>query len=521
MADKVNQHPSPLEESSPRERLPKIKVSSYPATELNIMTQGDLDRLRETCSFPLGVRTRIPKNGGTVLSSGDGEVAFYKAVSLAGLRCLYALLKGPRSELGWLYFKVRLGKNIPKGGPSNVKGWKKRFFFISGDYWEFHPSIPRKGGGSIGSKVMGHSGGTAEVDIGGEAEGNIRGGAATSTGDTSESSQSKDVPRPEVLSRDDSVKFIGIIGKEMRRILPYVPDLNLLRWSGEKVRDHFLGPAPNSSSSSSDSRLGSRSDSRLSPELRSDVISKRIKLSQLAKVVAKKIATSSSKASEMASKKGALNDGEGSTAKFVPGEALGPHASVMSNAATVEKILAGVILPADKEKVEKLTFDQVLTKFIHVIGQVFVFFPRAGDGLSSKLGYQIRGGLAEVSAKRKKIVEEVEVKNKEVARLEVQVGKLEKSQNLAKARIIAAFKELNDFQEAVIGSASFYFGDSFDFCKRQLALHYPNLSIDLEDIERDRDFLAKEEAEAEERERKATEERGEKEAEVEEGEKGD
>ncbi|GFZ00931.1 hypothetical protein Acr_14g0005660 [Actinidia rufa] len=77
-------------------------------------------------------------------------------------------------------------------------------------------------------------GGTAKGDIGGEAEGDIGGGAATSSGNTSESSHSQDVPRPEVSSRDDSIEFIGIIRKEKRRIFPHIPDLNLLRWSGEK-----------------------------------------------------------------------------------------------------------------------------------------------------------------------------------------------------------------------------------------------------------------------------------------------
>ena len=35
-----------------------------------------------------------------------------------------------------------------------------------------------------------------------------------------------------------------------------------------------------------------------------------------------------------------------------------------------EKILQGVIPPADKEKLEKLTLDQTATRFFHVIGQV-------------------------------------------------------------------------------------------------------------------------------------------------------
>ncbi|GFS29766.1 hypothetical protein Acr_00g0008300 [Actinidia rufa] len=134
------------------------------------------------------------------------------------------------------------------------------------------------------------NGGMAEGDIGGEAEGNIGGRAVASAGNTSESSHSKDVSRPDVPSRDDSIEFIGIIRKEMRRIFPHVPDLDLLRW------------------------LGSQSDSRVSPKLRSDAMSKRIKLSELAKVVAKKTATSSSKgvmiyeASKTASKNRALDD---------------------------------------------------------------------------------------------------------------------------------------------------------------------------------------------------------------------
>ena len=66
--------------------------------------------------------------------------------------------------------------------------------------------------------------------------------------------------------------------------------------------------------------------------------------------------------------------GEGSAAKSVPGEALGPHAVVMASAAMVEKIFARVILPANKENVEKLTFDQVMTKFLYVLSQVFIFF---------------------------------------------------------------------------------------------------------------------------------------------------
>ena len=87
--------------------------------------------------------------------------------------------------------------------------------------------------GRVGMSSSG--GGTTEGDIGGKAEGDIGGRATASAGDASESSHSKDVPRPEVPSRDDSIEFIGIIRKEIRRILSHIPDLTLLRWSGEKI----------------------------------------------------------------------------------------------------------------------------------------------------------------------------------------------------------------------------------------------------------------------------------------------
>ncbi|GFZ05180.1 hypothetical protein Acr_17g0007520 [Actinidia rufa] len=93
MTEEVNQHPStPPEESFHQEKLPdqgedpEIEVPSSPTTELNTMTQGELDRLREAYSFPSGVRTRIPRNGETIFSAGEYEVAFYEVAFLTDLR---------------------------------------------------------------------------------------------------------------------------------------------------------------------------------------------------------------------------------------------------------------------------------------------------------------------------------------------------------------------------------------------------------------------------------------------------
>ncbi|GFZ11316.1 hypothetical protein Acr_22g0007140 [Actinidia rufa] len=237
-------------------------------------------------------------------------------------------------------------------------------------------------------------------------------------------------------------------------------------------------------------------------------MSKRLKLSDLAKVVAKKAATSASKGvvisegSETTSSKRALDDG--SKGKQVLSEALGPQASVMASAATAEKILAGVVLPADKEKVDRLTFDQVVTKFLHVVGQGVILGSslavRSRDFAEGALNQkavaesaememvraqnraiELEGALAEEKAKGRKLAEDVDARGKVIS------------------KIIAAFKESDDFLEAVRGSASSYFGDGFDFCKRQLAKQYPHLGVDLEDVEMDQELLAKEEAEAEKR----------------------
>ncbi|GFZ04575.1 hypothetical protein Acr_17g0001470 [Actinidia rufa] len=192
--------------------------------------------------------------------------------------------------------------------------------------------------------------------------------------------------------------------------------------------------------------------------------------------------------------------GAGSSAQRTLGEALGPQASVMASAATAEKILAGVILPADKEKVDKLTFDQVVTKFLHALGQGVIL----GSSLSPYAAGISPSALAEEKAKGNKLAEDADARSKVIAKLEARISELEKSQSLTQGRIIAAFKESDDFLEAMRGSTSSYFGNGFDFCKRQLVHQYPNLGVDLEDVEMDHEFLAKEEAEAEQ---KAAEER--------------
>ncbi|GFZ01917.1 hypothetical protein Acr_15g0005260 [Actinidia rufa] len=258
-------------------------------------------------------------------------------------------------------------------------------------------------------------------------------------------------------------------------------------------------------------------------------MSKRLKLSDLAKVMAQKAATSASKGvvisegSETTSGKRALDDGskgkqvaqlpeskrakintgapeapvrppiasgEGSSAKRTLGLALGPQASVMASAGTAENILAGG-LPSP--------FAAGISPRALSIKRLSLNLPKWRWSERKNRAIELEGALAEEKAKGKKLAEDADARDKVIARLEARISELERSQSLTQGRIIAAFKESDDFLEAVRGSASSYFGDGFDFCKRQLAHQYPDLGVDLEDVEMDHELLAKEEAEAEKR----------------------
>ena len=73
------------------------------------------------------------------------------------------------------------------------------------------------------------------------------------------------------------------------------------------------------------------------------------------------------------------------------------------------------------------------------------------------------------------------------------VVELRETVSRAKKLVVDEFKSLSEFLETVEDSTSKYFGEGFDFCKRQLRLHHPNLAINLEDMGLDHDLLVKEE----------------------------
>ena len=67
---------------------PRMNTFSPLEKEINVMTQDNLDHLRETYSFLAGIQTRIPEEGKTILFTRPSEVAFYEAAFFIGLRLL-------------------------------------------------------------------------------------------------------------------------------------------------------------------------------------------------------------------------------------------------------------------------------------------------------------------------------------------------------------------------------------------------------------------------------------------------
>ncbi|XP_057490042.1 uncharacterized protein LOC130776032 isoform X1 [Actinidia eriantha] len=221
-----------------------------------------------------------------------------------------------------------------------------------------------------------------------------------------------------------------------------------------------------------------------------------------------------------------------------PIAALGPRATMLRSSATTEKILESAIPPFDKKEMEKLDLDQVVSKFFHIIGQAVV----VGSSLASrgrelrdevtlqqgraaslegkmaraqKFADDLEGRMDELKVREQQVTEELsKVKDdreaiaEKLVKLEMVVVELRSKEAHSKKLAIEEFKSSDDFQEAVVAAASKYFGEGFDFCKRQIAYHHPDLGIDLEGMSIDCDLI-KEEEEAEEKEEEENKEKGE------------
>ncbi|GFS35812.1 hypothetical protein Acr_00g0042240 [Actinidia rufa] len=483
-------------EGSPSLKMNPL-VAIHPSVEekTNIMTLEELDALRETYFFPSRVRVRLLEEGETITSTRPSEVAFYEAVFPVGLRFLIhptiSLNSNPKPDQGWLYFKARNKKTLLRGYPNNIKGWKSKFFFVSGDEWELPEGSPREGALRVPRTWGGPD---------------------------------KHYNNPSRLYGDEPKVFEEIF-KSVQKTRRFSVPVLLESKSFCRV---FVSPGSMASETASESRPSGEApsssgdvDSSQPVELDSDAMSKRISFKKLGEKLeksmnksssgiptpAKRVLISKKRAGESlassASKKGKVDDGskgkgvdrepEGkkkatsstnapttpATASSHPGEStsatldatLGPMTSILGSPSMAEKLLRGVIPSANKEKVEKLTLDQTATKLFHVIGQALV--------LSSSLAVRSREAGEQASLQEGRVASMETEANDELAKMKsdrdsladkversgVLVVELREALSKAKESAIEEFKSSSEFVVAIEDSASKYFGEGFDFCK--------------------------------------------------------
>ncbi|GFZ11302.1 hypothetical protein Acr_22g0007000 [Actinidia rufa] len=261
--------------------------SPYMTDEVNQSPSSPMEGSHEESSL-VAIHPRLPDEGETITSTRPGKVAFYEAAFPAGLRFplhntirysislsefrnLFSLNSNPKPNQGWLYFKAR-NKNVLLGGyPSNVKGWKSKFFFVSGDEWEIPEEKSQKGAARV-PRTWGipdkhcnnpprlfddemkvfeeifrsvEESGRFSVPMLLDSKSFRR--VFASPGSRASRTAGDHLPSGEAVSSSSDV--------ELRRLLPHIPDLTLLRWTGGKVLDPILGNYLNVPSSNPSSIL--------------------------------------------------------------------------------------------------------------------------------------------------------------------------------------------------------------------------------------------------------------------------
>ncbi|GFY89060.1 hypothetical protein Acr_06g0010000 [Actinidia rufa] len=540
MNDEINQSSSSPMDGSP-EASPLIAIHPSVEEKTNIMTLEELNALRDTYSFPPGVRIRLPEEGETITSTRPGEVAFYEAAFPAGLRFplhptirnLFSLNSNPKPDQGWLYFKARNKKVLLGGYPSNVKEWKSKFFFVSGDEWEIPEGTSREGAPRVPRtwripdkhcnnppRLYGNEPKVfEEIFWSVEKTGCFFVPVLLDSKSyrrvfVSPSSRASRTVGDNLLSGDtpSSLSDVGSIRTELRRMLPHIPDLTLLRWSGGKVLDPILDRFMNAPSSSSNPSSESCSDSSLPVELELDAMSKRISFKKIGEklgksadvssgtpILAKGVVTGEKGAGESItsspSKKGKAVTArrEKELTAGLKARRRRPHQAKPRPLQPPLFRVLGKVPRLILEKVEKLTLDQTATKLFHVIGQLAADFEQQ-LAESRAREQQANDELAKMKSDRDSMADKLE-------RSGVLVNELREALDKAKESAVEEFKSSSKFVVAVEDSASKYFGEGFDFYKVQLRRHHPDLAIDLEGTVVDQDLLAEQDEVAEENEK--------------------
>ncbi|GFY95628.1 hypothetical protein Acr_10g0010130 [Actinidia rufa] len=334
----------------------------------------------------------------------------------------------PSSPPRILLLGARSGKNLIKGSPINVKRWKKRFFFVSGDDWEFFPNLARGEGVLWIPRTWGTPG-----------------------------------------ARQLELKFELKLGSYVRIMAPLRAQIERDIKKTQLKETHPKGGGVK----------GRKHVIEVDPRCKGGFYSGK---------------TFEGRGFECFTQRGKVKKERGPTpVGGEQGKNLGDIKHSLGSATVAEKILSGTVLPTDKEKADKLSLDQMVSKFFHIVELAELEMVRAQNQT-----IELEGIVAEFVEWEKKANDKLKAKSDALARLEEEeVAELKKNKVLAKEKTVEEYKSSEDFQEAMESAASKYFGEGFDFCKRQLAHHHPNLGIDLDDMGLDYDLLKEEEDDAE------------------------
>ncbi|GFZ06996.1 hypothetical protein Acr_18g0011660 [Actinidia rufa] len=459
--------------STNTKQIPQKMDTSSLNKESNVMSQAELDNLGTTYSFPQGVRLRIPGDGETIL-------------------CLYSL--SPLPDSGWYYFKERPEKNLLQGSPSNVKGVEDEVLFcLGGQVWELAPGtaasesslrVPRSWGapGKSCNKLPTLSAVDAKrmeaifgkIEPGGYFEVSkvlssrtfkkhfavdcsavsTNGGDNTTSGDEGE-----------LGTCEDSVEYLGVIR----------------RGKGSVYESPYLGrPAPVRIQGRIPFRIPSYPPSSDLMLCRPEVKPwpRRQKKATRAGLLEGQETVPPPPPKRFKSNRGAIN-ARGRAAEVGTSSPAGDRGSEsMSDASVARRLLTEVIPAAEQEEVDQLSENDLVAKSFHALGQVVVF--------ASSLALRSQEHLHDIDFHMAR-ADSTELELATVAEL---TSKLAKAKELA----IEDFKASEEFKAAVTDSVATYFGDGFEFCKRQLLHQFPNLGADVASMAMDPSFAEEEEA---------------------------
>ncbi|GFS38416.1 hypothetical protein Acr_00g0057420 [Actinidia rufa] len=180
----------------------------------------------------------------------------------------------------------------------------------------------------------------------------------------------------------------------------------------------------------------------------------------------KKMAVTKSR--NVASLKATLVRKHGEGPLVSPDASLGPKASFLARSSIAKKILSGAL---------------VLESFLVVQGR---------EGLMESALQQGRAASLRARCRASRVKRERDALSDMLKKSAVLVGELRDMVARSKELAVEEFKSSSECDVAVENVALKYFSEGFDFWKRQLRRHYPDLAIDLEGMGFDHDILAEE-----------------------------